>query len=116
MYPSSSSCAVSDGVDHHGQWLGKGGGYVDREIAALRSGGRLPRTTPVATTVYPVQLLDETVPRTTHGQPVDVIVTAHECPRPRNRPPSLNLHSHDAPQSRAGTSCRSFRHTSDTGT
>ena len=58
-------------VDIHGNRLGKGGGYGDRELEIIRSrfGG-----VPVATTVHDMQVVDF-VPSEPHDQKVDIIVT-----------------------------------------
>ena len=58
-------------VDIHGNRLGKGGGYGDRELEIIRSrfGG-----VPVATTVHDMQIIDS-VPSEPRDQKVDIIVT-----------------------------------------
>ena len=58
-------------VDIHGNRLGKGGGYGDRELEIIRSrfGG-----VPVATTIHDMQIVDS-VPSEPHDQKVDIIVT-----------------------------------------
>lgn len=58
-------------VDIHGNRLGKGGGYGDRELEIIRSRfGKVP----VATTVHDMQVVDF-VPSEPHDQKVDIIVT-----------------------------------------
>jgi len=58
-------------VDIHGNRLGKGGGYGDRELEIIRSRfGKVP----VATTVHDMQVVDS-VPSEPHDQKVDIIVT-----------------------------------------
>lgn len=42
----------------------------------LRAAGKLSRDTPILTTVHPVQLIDEAIPREVHDIPADYIVTA----------------------------------------
>lgn len=54
-----------------GTRLGKGGGYGDREIAAIR---RRFGDVPVATTIHELQLV-ERIPREEHDQGLNVIVT-----------------------------------------
>ncbi|MGC8817081.1 MAG: 5-formyltetrahydrofolate cyclo-ligase [Candidatus Hadarchaeum sp.] len=76
-------------VDRRGGRLGKGGGYGDLEFAILRELGAVSETTPIATTVHPLQIVEE-VPMTVHDVPVDyilnpdqVIRTARGYPRPQ---------------------------------
>jgi len=58
-------------VDVHGNRLGKGGGYGDRELEIIRSRfGKIP----VATTVHDMQVVDF-VPSEPHDQKIDIIVT-----------------------------------------
>jgi len=58
-------------VDVHGNRLGKGGGYGDRELEIIRNKfGNVP----VATTVHDMQVVDS-VPSEPHDQKVDIIVT-----------------------------------------
>ena len=58
-------------VDIHGNRLGKGGGYGDRELEIIRSRfGKVP----VATTVHDMQVVDF-VPSEPHDQKIDIIVT-----------------------------------------
>jgi len=59
-------------VDIHGNRLGKGGGYGDRELEIIRSRfGKVP----VATTVHDIQVVDS-VPSEPHDQKIDIIVTS----------------------------------------
>ena len=59
-------------VDVHGNRLGKGGGYGDRELEIIRSRfGKVP----VATTVHDMQVVDF-VPSEPHDQKIDIIVTS----------------------------------------
>ena len=59
-------------VDIHGNRLGKGGGYGDRELEIIRSRfGKIP----VATTVHDMQVVDF-VPSEPHDQKIDIIVTS----------------------------------------
>lgn len=75
-------------VDRRGGRLGKGGGFGDLEFAILREVGAITDTTPIATTVHPLQIVDE-VPMAEHDVPVDfiltpdrIIETAHVYPKP----------------------------------
>ena len=61
-------------VDRRGGRLGKGGGFGDLEFAILREVGAITDTTPIVTTVHPLQIVDE-VPMSEHDVPVDFIVT-----------------------------------------
>ena len=61
-------------VDRRGGRVGKGGGFGDLEFAILQEIGAITNTTPVVTTVHPIQIVDE-VPMSEHDAPVDLIVT-----------------------------------------
>lgn len=61
-------------VDRKGGRIGKGGGFGDLEFAILRETGAITDATPIATTVHPLQIVDE-VPMSEHDVPVDFIVT-----------------------------------------
>jgi 5-formyltetrahydrofolate cyclo-ligase len=63
--------------------VGKGGGYSDVEFALLSETGAVDRSTIVATTVHPVQVLDEELPETSHDFRVDLVVTPDEVIRCR---------------------------------
>lgn len=71
-------------VNRRGVRVGKGGGYSDLEFALLTETGAIDDHTVVATTVHPVQVVDDELPETSHDFRVDVIVTPDEvirCPR-----------------------------------
>jgi 5-formyltetrahydrofolate cyclo-ligase len=73
-------------VNREGARVGKGGGYSDLEFALLLEAGLLDRHTAVATTVHPLQVLDEALPETAHDFRLDLIVTDEEvitCRRTR---------------------------------
>jgi 5-formyltetrahydrofolate cyclo-ligase len=77
-------------VNRRGERLGKGGGYSDLEFALARQAGLISETTPILTTVHPLQLAREALPWRVHDIPVDYIVTPEEIihtepvhPRPR---------------------------------
>jgi 5-formyltetrahydrofolate cyclo-ligase len=70
-------------VNRRGVRIGKGGGYSDLEFALLTEAGRIDQHTVVATTVHPVQVLDEDLPETSHDFRVDLIVTPDEVIRVR---------------------------------
>lgn len=61
-------------VDRSGNRLGKGGGYGDMEISHLLKEKAITTSTPVATTVHEIQIIDE-VPTETHDQKINMIVT-----------------------------------------
>jgi 5-formyltetrahydrofolate cyclo-ligase len=63
--------------------IGKGGGYSDIEFALLTEAGLIDRRTVVATTLHPVQVLDEDLPETAHDFRVDLIVTPDDVIRVR---------------------------------
>jgi 5-formyltetrahydrofolate cyclo-ligase len=65
-------------VNHEGVRIGKGGGYSDLELALAIEAGRVDASTVIATTVHPVQLLDEDLPETDHDFRVDLIVLPDE--------------------------------------
>ena len=62
-------------VNHEGVRIGKGGGFSDLEFALARQAGVIGPATVVATTVHPIQVLDEALPETEHDFRVDLIVT-----------------------------------------
>lgn len=59
----------------NGARIGKGGGYSDLEYGLAREARLVKRTTPIATTVHDVQVVDEELPVLPHDIPVDYIVT-----------------------------------------
>jgi 5-formyltetrahydrofolate cyclo-ligase len=80
----------SVGVRRDGTRVGKGGGQVDLEYALLREEGKLKETTPIVTTVHPLQIVTEKVAMLAHDIPLDFLVTPFEVvatrpafPRPR---------------------------------
>ena len=62
-------------VNREGARVGKGGGYSDLEYALAFAAGKLSSDTPILTTVHPLQLIEEAIPRDVHDIPVDYIVT-----------------------------------------
>jgi 5-formyltetrahydrofolate cyclo-ligase len=62
-------------VNLNGARIGKGGGYSDLEFALLAEAGLVGGETIIATTVHPLQVLDEHLPETEHDFRVDLIVT-----------------------------------------
>jgi 5-formyltetrahydrofolate cyclo-ligase len=84
-------------VNRKGARIGKGGGFSDLEFGLLTEAGLIDDRTVIATTVHPLQVLDEDLPETEHDFRVDVIVTPDEVIRHsgrRRRRPSGILWSH----------------------
>jgi 5-formyltetrahydrofolate cyclo-ligase len=77
-------------VNRRGVRVGKGGGYSDLELALLVAAGVVGEAT-IATTVHPLQVVDEELPETAHDFRVDVIVTPDEVIRTGggNRPAGI---------------------------
>jgi 5-formyltetrahydrofolate cyclo-ligase len=65
-------------VNRQGVRIGKGGGYSDLEYALGWEAGVIDEHTVVATTVHPLQVLDEELPETDHDFRVDLVVTPDE--------------------------------------
>jgi 5-formyltetrahydrofolate cyclo-ligase len=65
-------------VNRAGARVGKGGGYSDLELALLIEARLVNDETVIATTVHPLQLLDEELPETEHDFRVDLVVTPDE--------------------------------------
>jgi 5-formyltetrahydrofolate cyclo-ligase len=78
-------------VNRKGVRVGKGGGYSDLEFGLLVERGLVDDETTIATTVHPLQLLDEELPETEHDFRVDLVVTPDEVIRARRakRPPGI---------------------------
>jgi 5-formyltetrahydrofolate cyclo-ligase len=62
-------------VNRAGVRVGKGGGYSDLELGLLVEAGLVDDATTIATTVHPLQLLDEELPETAHDFRVDIVIT-----------------------------------------
>jgi 5-formyltetrahydrofolate cyclo-ligase len=62
-------------VTLHGARLGPGGGYEDLAYALLRSEGKIRESTPIITTVHPLQIVAERLPMRGHDLPVDFLIT-----------------------------------------
>ena len=62
-------------VNRDGVRVGKGGGYSDLEFGLLTEAGLVDGTTLLATTVHPLQMVDEELPETAHDFRVEWIVT-----------------------------------------
>ena len=73
-------------VNRQGARVGKGGGFSDLEFALLVEAGLIGTDTVVATTVHPLQVLEEALPETDHDFRLDLIIAAEEvitCRRSR---------------------------------
>ncbi|MGW2328797.1 5-formyltetrahydrofolate cyclo-ligase [Streptomyces sp. NPDC001700] len=78
-------------VNSEGVRLGKGAGYSDIEVALLQEAGLIGPHTLIATTVHPLQVVEEALPEYEHDFRVDLIVTPDEiieCPS-HPRPPGI---------------------------
>lgn len=75
-------------VNRQGVRVGKGGGYSDLELALLAEAGLVDGDTTLATTVHPLQVLDEELPETAHDFRVHRVVTPEQVIRTgaRRRP------------------------------
>ncbi len=67
-------------VNREGHRIGKGKGYGDREIADLLNRKLIKTTTPIVTTIHPLQLVDF-VPTEDHDRKINMIVTTEEIIR-----------------------------------
>jgi 5-formyltetrahydrofolate cyclo-ligase len=65
-------------VNRNGERIGKGAGYSDLEVALLHDAGLIGPRTVIATTVHPLQVLDESLPTADHDFEVDLIATPDE--------------------------------------
>ena len=78
-------------VNREGVRVGKGGGYSDVELGLLIEAGLVDDATTIATTVHPLQVLEEELPETEHDFRVDIVVTPEEVIRvpTRRRSPGI---------------------------
>jgi 5-formyltetrahydrofolate cyclo-ligase len=77
-------------VNAQGARVGKGGGFSDLEYGLLAEAGRVTESTPIVTTVHPVQIVpypiemrQHDIPVTTVAAPDGLIPLAPTFPRPR---------------------------------
>ena len=83
MRPVDLVISGSVAVNRQGVRLGKGGGYADLEYGLASAAGLLTAATPVITTIHPLQVLNEPLPRADHDVPLTYAVTPEEviqCP------------------------------------
>ena len=90
MRPVDLVVCGSVAVGRDGARLGKGGGYCDLEYGLLREEGKVRESTPILTTVHPLQIVPERIGMLPHDLPVDFLVTPGDViatrpthPRPR---------------------------------
>jgi 5-formyltetrahydrofolate cyclo-ligase len=86
LHPVDLVVCGSVAVNREGARVGKGGGFSDLEFALLVEAGLIGTDTVVATTVHPLQVLEEPLPETGHDFRLDVIVAGEEviaCRRTR---------------------------------
>jgi len=90
MRPVDLVVCGSVGVGRDGARVGKGGGYCDLEYGILREEGKVRDSTPILTTVHPVQIVGDRIGMLPHDLPVDFLVTPADVvatrpthPRPR---------------------------------
>ncbi len=90
MRPVDLVVCGSVAVARDGARVGKGGGYCDLEYGVLREEGKLRESTPILTTVHPLQVVTDRIGMLPHDLPVDFVVTPTEVvatrpahPRPR---------------------------------
>ena len=81
MQPVDLVISGSVAVNRQGVRVGKGGGFADLEYGLAAAAGILTPSTPVISTVHPMQVLDEDLPWTQHDVPLDIVVTADEVIR-----------------------------------
>src|SRR5688572_24725431 len=82
-------------VNRQGARVGKGGGFSDLEVAFLVEAGVIRPDTVLATTVHPLQVVEEPLPETIHDFRVDLIVTPDEAiwsAKPHRPPGVLSGH------------------------
>ncbi|MGH7896090.1 MAG: 5-formyltetrahydrofolate cyclo-ligase [Candidatus Binatia bacterium] len=90
MRPVDLIVCGSVGVGRDGARVGKGGGYCDLEYGILREEGKVRESTPILTTIHPLQILADRIAMLPHDLPVDFLVTPSDVvatrpthPRPR---------------------------------
>ncbi|MEU8188117.1 5-formyltetrahydrofolate cyclo-ligase [Micromonospora carbonacea] len=91
MRPVDLVVCGSVAVNRDGVRIGKGAGYSDIEVGLLTEAGLVGPSTILATTVHPLQIVDEPLPESSHDFGLDLIVTPDEvieCRR-RQRPTGI---------------------------
>jgi 5-formyltetrahydrofolate cyclo-ligase len=92
MRPVDMVVCGSVAVNRDGARLGKGAGYSDLEVTLLAEAGLIAPAAVIATTVHPLQVLDELIPEASHDFSVDLIVTTSDAIRcgPPRRPTDID--------------------------
>ncbi len=72
-------------VNRHGQRLGKGEGYGDLEFGILLEIGVIDIDIPIATTVHPVQIVNENLPQNMYDVSLDYIIIPKGVLKAENR-------------------------------
>lgn len=86
-------------VDSNGVRVGKGAGYSDLEFALARQLGIVTGDTPIATTLHPLQVVDQSLPRRAHDFRVTLAVTPDQVLRfPAGDQPEGIVESHLTPE------------------
>jgi 5-formyltetrahydrofolate cyclo-ligase len=88
MRPVDLVVCGSVAVNRQGVRIGKGAGYADIEVALLTEAGLIGPQTTIVTTVHPLQLVDDDLPKADHDFSVDLIITPTEIIKcePSKRP------------------------------
>ena len=92
MRPVDLVISGSVAVNRRGARIGKGGGFADLEYGLAIAAGIISPDTPVASTVHPMQVLDEELPYTRHDVFLDYVATPDEmiqCPGSMPRPAGI---------------------------
>jgi len=90
MRPVDLVVCGSVAVGRDGARVGKGGGFCDLEYGVLREEGKVRESTPILTSVHPLQVVRDRISMLAHDVPVDFVVTPSEVlatrpPHPRPR-------------------------------
>lgn len=72
-------------VGRHGMRVGKGGGYSDLEYGLAVEMGLIDSSTPILTTVHPIQIVAHKIKTMPYDIPVDLIITPEETIFTRSR-------------------------------
>lgn len=92
MRPVDLVISGSVAVNRRGARIGKGGGFADLEYGLAIAAGIISPDTPVASTVHPMQVLDEELPYTRHDVFLDYVATPDamiQCPGGMPRPAGI---------------------------
>jgi 5-formyltetrahydrofolate cyclo-ligase len=65
-------------VNRKGARVGKGGGYSDLEFALLTEEKKIGPSTPIVTSVHPLQVIEEEISMTEHDIPLTAIATPNQ--------------------------------------